>query len=65
MRGRTTFIIAHRLSTVVDADRIVVMHSGRIEEIGSHRQLIHQNGYYASLVNRQSRGLLLHDLAPA
>ncbi len=55
--GRTTISIAHRLSTVVDADRIVVMREGRIVEVGSHAELVERNGYYASLVRKQSRGL--------
>ena len=49
MRGRTTLTIAHRLSTVMDADRIVVMQSGRIVEMGVHADLLGQNGVYARL----------------
>jgi ATP-binding cassette subfamily B protein len=56
--GRTTIAIAHRLSTVVDADRIVVLKDGRILEQGSHRELMARGGYYRSLVERQTRGLL-------
>jgi len=59
-RGRTTFVIAHRLSTVTAADRIVVFKEGGIAEIGSHLELLEQNGYYASLVRRQARGLDTH-----
>jgi ATP-binding cassette, subfamily B, bacterial len=57
-RRRTTLIIAHRLSTVVDADRIVVLRGGRIVEQGRHQELIARGGYYASLVEKQTRGLL-------
>lgn len=55
--GRTTFVIAHRLSTITSADRIVVLRDGGIEEIGDHETLMQQDGYYASLVKRQLRGL--------
>lgn len=58
MRGRTSLVIAHRLSTVVDADRIVVLKQGRIVEEGTHRGLLASGGYYASLVEKQTRGLL-------
>lgn len=47
--NRTTLIIAHRLSTVVDADEIVVLDGGRVIERGSHRQLVEQNGRYAEM----------------
>jgi ATP-binding cassette subfamily B protein len=58
MKGRTTFAIAHRLSTVVGADRILVLKDGAIIEEGTHRQLVANDGYYRSLVERQARGLL-------
>jgi ATP-binding cassette subfamily B protein len=56
-RGRTTFVIAHRLSTVTDADRIVVLRQGQVAELGTHQELLRADGYYASLVQRQVRGL--------
>jgi ATP-binding cassette subfamily B protein len=58
MKGRTTFAIAHRLSTVVGADRILVLKDGAIVEEGTHRELVANDGYYRSLVERQARGLL-------
>lgn len=52
-QGRTTLIIAHRLSTIVNADRIIVMENGRIVEIGTHSQLITNNGIYANLYQNE------------
>lgn len=49
MRNRTTLVIAHRLSTVMHADRIVAMDAGRIVEIGNHQELMQKNGHYARL----------------
>ncbi len=59
MEGRTTLVIAHRLSTVVGADRILVLKDGQIVESGSHFELLKTGGYYASLVECQSRGLAI------
>ncbi|MDG9704948.1 ABC transporter ATP-binding protein [Streptomyces sp. DH37] len=53
LRGRTTFVVAHRLSTVRDADRIVVMRDGAIQEIGSHEELLRLGGAYAELQSTQ------------
>ena len=53
MEGRTTLVIAHRLSTVRDADRIVVLDEGRVVEQGSHQQLLDTGGLYAQLVSTQ------------
>ena len=49
MKGRTTLVIAHRLSTVEKADRIVVLADGEVVESGSHKELINQDGEYALL----------------
>lgn len=61
MKGRTTFVIAHRLTTVVHADQIIVLRDGYITESGRHFELMRKNGYYASLVRLQSRGLILNE----
>ncbi|PWT90597.1 MAG: ABC transporter [Acidobacteria bacterium] len=60
IQGRTTFVIAHRLSTVVHVDRILVMKDGKIIETGKHTELVQKGGYYASLVDKQTRGLITH-----
>ncbi len=52
-RNRTTLVIAHRLSTVRTADRIIVLEDGRVAETGSHRELLDKGGLYAHLVSRQ------------
>jgi ATP-binding cassette subfamily B protein len=65
LRHRTTFVIAHRLATVVNADRIIVLKEGRVIEDGSHAELMGLGGYYASLVKRQSRGLIANDIDPS
>ena len=56
MKTRTTVVIAHRLSTVMKADRIIVMDSGNIVEAGSHKELIQQKGHYQKLYELQFRG---------
>ena len=53
MKGRTSFIVAHRLSTIMEADMILVMKDGNIIEQGSHDSLMKQNGFYAELFNSQ------------
>ena len=53
MKGRTSFIVAHRLSTIREADMILVMRNGCIEEIGNHRELLAKGGFYAELYNSQ------------
>jgi ATP-binding cassette subfamily B protein len=60
MRGRTTIFISHRVSTVRNADRIAVLHGGRIVELGTHDELLALNGYYTDLYNKQ---LLEEELA--
>ena len=60
MQGRTTIFISHRVSTVRNADRIAVLHGGRIVELGTHDELLAMNGYYSDLYNKQ---LLEEELA--
>jgi ATP-binding cassette, subfamily B, multidrug efflux pump len=60
MQGRTTIFISHRVSTVRNADRIAVLHGGRVVELGTHEELLALNGYYSDLYNKQ---LLEEELA--
>jgi ATP-binding cassette subfamily B protein len=54
MRGRTTFVVAHRLSTIRDADRLVVLDRGHVQELGSHEELVRQGGLYARMRTAQA-----------
>lgn len=56
MKGRTTLVIAHRLSTVIDADAIVVMTAGKVEARGTHNELMKEGGLYADFAHLQSIG---------
>jgi len=53
MRGRTSFVVAHRLSTIKESDVILVMRDGNIVEQGTHDELIEAGGFYADLYNSQ------------
>ncbi|NGM23602.1 ABC transporter ATP-binding protein/permease [Roseomonas stagni] len=64
-RGRTTLVIAHRLSTVVDADEILVLQDGHVAERGSHAQLIAADGLYAAMWRRQSEAVAAAEAAAA
>ena len=55
LKGRTSLVIAHRLSTVLDADMIVVLDHGQVAEVGPHRTLIERRGLYAEVFERQFR----------
>jgi ATP-binding cassette subfamily B protein len=56
MRGRTSFVVAHRLSTIREADQILVMRDGRIVEQGTHDELLARQGFYAELYHAQFAG---------
>ena len=58
MKDRTSLVIAHRLSTVANLDRIVVLHDGEIVEQGTHQELLKKDGAYARLWSRQSGAFL-------
>ena len=58
MKGKTTLVIAHRLSTLLHMDRILVFDQGKIVENGSHKQLIELNGFYKTLWDAQIGGFL-------
>jgi ATP-binding cassette subfamily B protein len=64
MRGRTTIIVAHRLATVKNADRIVVMDQGRVIAVGSHAELVRERGLYARLASLQFLGDLSRAAVP-
>ncbi|MGE8641514.1 MAG: metal ABC transporter permease, partial [Achromobacter sp.] len=64
-QGRSTLIIAHRLSTVADADEIIVLSDGRVIERGRHPQLLAQGGVYASMWARQQDSAPVIPTAPA
>lgn len=53
LKGRTSFVVAHRLSTIYDADCIIVMEQGDVAETGTHRELLEKNGVYADIYNSQ------------
>ncbi|MFC2676317.1 MAG: hypothetical protein ACFN39_07830, partial [Lacticaseibacillus rhamnosus] len=56
LTDRTSFVVAHRLSTIRDADKIIVMNHGSIVETGNHDELMAKNGFYADLYNSQFSG---------
>ena len=53
MQGRTSIVIAHRLSTIQSCDKIVVLHKGRVREVGTHQELLSQKGFYFKLYQLQ------------
>ena len=52
MKGKTTFVIAHRLTTIENSNKIVVIQKGEIKEIGNHNELLSKNGIYKALYNK-------------
>ena len=58
LKDKTTIVIAHRLSTLRNMDRIIVMKNGKIVEVGNHLSLLRKNGEYANLWNLQSNGFI-------
>ena len=56
LKDRTTFMIAHRLTTIEQADKILVMEEGSVVEAGTHQELINKNGVYAALQHMQTDG---------
>ena len=58
MKDKTVIVIAHRLSTIIKSDRIIVINEGKVEEDGSHVELVKQKGLYASLWARQVCGFI-------
>lgn len=65
LEGRTSFVVAHRLSTIRDADKIIVMNEGDVVETGTHNELLDQDGFYAVLHNAQFMGVGEIDLEDA
>lgn len=61
IKGRTSFMVAHRLSTIVHADVILVVRDGKIIERGTHKQLMAQKGYYYQLYTRQFTDLEVNE----
>jgi ATP-binding cassette subfamily B protein len=65
VEGRTSLIIAHRLSTIQRADKIIVMHKGRVREMGTHQQLLALRGVYWKLYQLQYKDQELAGVVPA
>ena len=55
MKGKTVFVIAHRLNTIQNADQIILLNQGRIEEMGTHAELLAKKGHYYEMVQEQEK----------
>lgn len=55
MKGKTVFVIAHRLNTIQNADQIILLNNGNIEEIGTHLELLKKRGHYYSMIQEQEK----------
>lgn len=55
MKGKTVFVIAHRLNTIQNADQIIVLNDGKIEEMGTHDMLLKKQGHYYAMVQEQQK----------
>ena len=64
MHGRTTFVIAHRISTVKQADLVLVLENGRVTQAGTHRELLEQDGHYRYIAAVQLQPETAAELAP-
>ncbi len=64
MKGRTSFVIAHRLSTVLNADKILVLSDGKLVESGTHAELIQRGGIYHTLFQKQFAGMKPAETTP-
>lgn len=55
MKGKTVFVIAHRLNTIQNADHIILLNHGRIEEMGTHAELLQKKGHYYEMIQEQEK----------
>ena len=58
LKNRTSIVVAHRLSTIKEVDKIIVIDSGKIKEVGSHKELLEKNGFYKKLYEMQYKNIV-------
>ena len=63
MKGKTVFVIAHRLNTIQNADQIILLNQGRIEEMGTHTELLAKKGHYYEMVQEQEPVMVMEMMA--